>query len=79
MKFHEMKKRKRIPGKKDNDADRSGTDKNADCTRTGRNDGDKEPGKFDKARRETDPDRTGIDTGSDRTKTQGPENAKTNY
>jgi hypothetical protein len=78
MNLHETNKGERVPGKNDNDADKSGTDKNADSTRTGGDDRDTEPGKFDKAKRETDPDRTDIDTGSDKTKKQNPENGEMN-
>ncbi len=66
-------KRKRLAAKKasspadhtqlDNDADKTGTDVNADSTqkRTGKQ-------TFNKPRREEDPDKTGIDTQSDKTK-----------
>lgn len=47
----------------DNDADKSGTDRDSDKTH-------KAPGKnkFDKPGKEVDPDKTGIDTESDKTK-----------
>ena len=53
---------------KDNDADKTGTDKNSDSTQIIKIDKDTAGGKFDKPKRETDPDRTGIDTESDKTK-----------
>jgi hypothetical protein len=47
---------------KDDDADKTGTDKSSDHTvkRKGAN-------KFDKPQREVNPDKTGIDTDSDKT------------
>jgi hypothetical protein len=49
--------------KPDTNADKSGTDKDADKTVE-----KDESGKFDKPARETDPDKTGIDKESDKTK-----------
>ncbi len=67
MMFGGPKKKVPMPdeNKHNNDADKSGTDRDADKTE---HNGHGKPDKFDKPKRETDPDRTGIDTDSDKTK-----------
>lgn len=51
---------------KDNDADKTGTDKDSDSTDIVNT--ESEASKFDKPKRERNPDRTGIDTNADKTK-----------
>ena len=67
-------KRKRIfrkvkgyadPSLPDEGGDHTGTDSDADKTKSHKS---KVKGRYEKPRRETDPDRTGIDTDSDKTK-----------
>lgn len=52
----------------DNDADKTGTDKNSDATHQVKQKENEGLNKFDKPKREPNPDRTGIDTESDKTK-----------